>query len=99
METIYAVRAASAGAVVSCAPIVNYFGLIQDAPRDAAQAWETFGAPSLPVYFSRGLDKFQETLDEFSDISRPLALGIEKQLPFMLESLLYVRQLIDEMGE
>jgi hypothetical protein len=92
---MYSVRPRAA--VVSCAPIVNYFGLIKDSPRE--QAWETFGTPSLPVYFSRGLDKFQETLEEFSDISRPLAPGTEKQLPFMLESLLYVRQLIDEMGE
>jgi hypothetical protein len=99
METIYAVRSASAGAVVSCAPIVSYFGLLHDAPRDASQAWETFGAPSLPVYFNRGLDKFQETLDEFADLSRPLSPSASQQLPFMLESLLYVRHLIDEMGE
>jgi hypothetical protein len=99
METIYAVRTASVGAVVSCTPIVSYFGLLHDAPRDAIQAWETFGAPSLPAYFNRGLDTFQKTLNEFSDISRPLSQEIEKQLPFMLESLLYVRHLIDEMGE
>ena len=107
METLYVMRprdvavscADSAGAGVSCAPIVSYFGLLHDAPREQSQAWETFGAPSLPVYFNRGLDKFQETLEEFADISRPLAPGIDKQLPFMLESLLYVRHLIEEIGE
>jgi hypothetical protein len=107
METVYVMRPRDvvvscdplAGAVVSCAPIVDYFGLLHDAPRGAEQAWETFGTPSLPVYLSRGLDKFQETLEEFADISRPLAPGIDKQLPFMLESLLYVRHLIEEMGE
>ena len=97
METLYVMRPRDAS--VSCAPIVNYFGLLHDAPTDTTQAWEAFGAPSLPAYFNRGLDKFQEILDEFADISRPLAPGIEKQLPFMLESLLYVRQLIEEMGE
>jgi hypothetical protein len=66
-------------------PYAGYFGLLRDAPRD--QAWELFGIPSLPAYFTRGMDTFYETQ------------GLEKQLPFMLESLLYVRKAIAEVEE
>jgi hypothetical protein len=80
-------------------PYSSYYGIFRDAPRSREQAWEEFGAPSLPVYFMRGVDTFSGIIEEFADLSKPMTYEMEKKLYFMMESLLYVRKLIPEVED
>jgi hypothetical protein len=81
--------------VQSCSPYVSYFGLLRDVSRE--QAWEMFGAPSVPAYFARGVQKFAMSFNEFANLDMLVKEESEKQLLFMLESLIQARQLIREI--
>ena len=60
------------------------------------ESWESFSDSSLPIYFKRGVERLGGILDKFTNLEEPLSAEIENQLPFMLESLIYVRHLIEQ---
>jgi hypothetical protein len=85
----------SNGQTLICSPHVQYFGLLNDSERE--EAWEIFGTPDLPAYFRGGLQKFRLSLNAFSDLDKAVSEEAEKELLFMLESLLQARRLMMEV--
>jgi len=84
----------SAAGVQNCSSYLTYFGLLHDAARD--QAWETFGTPAVPAYFTSGMLKFKRALEAFADLKKPSSEKTERELLFMLEALVQARQLMRE---
>lgn len=65
--------------------------------RDAG-SWEFFSIAQLPKYIEDNLEGFQAYLEKLSDLSEPVNEQQEKELYFMLESLLQAKRLLQEMN-
>jgi hypothetical protein len=93
----YAMRTHSG--LVSCSPFTSYFGLFRDAsPLEASKdGWETFTADSLESYFTNGISAFSRRLEHLKDLKAPYTQEHATEMLFMLESLVYARQLLAEI--
>jgi hypothetical protein len=60
-------------------------------------SWEEFNAQSLPTYFQEGLIALRAHVDRLEDLSNPHTVQDDKNLWFMVESLLQARHLIDDL--
>ena len=63
--------------------------------RDAG-AWEFFNVTQLPSYIQRNLERFRRSLNEITDIDQIITSEQEKELYFMLDSLLQAKRLLQE---
>ena len=86
-------KLSSKNIVFDCSESKRYKFLLNDLKRE--EAWERFGASSLPGYFLEGVEKFSDSVNRFKDLSKPVTSEFLQQLEFMLDSLIYVRQLIN----
>ncbi len=69
--------------IVSGAPLLDRSKIFKD--------WEDFGSEKLPEYFDNGYKKFQERLESFKVLTRPLSAEEEQELGFMLEALIHAK--------
>lgn len=53
--------------------------------------WEDFGPKNLPEYFDKGYQIFCKRLQEFSKLERTLEAQEERELTFMLDSLIHAK--------
>jgi hypothetical protein len=78
-----------------CSPYITYFGLLRDA--EWQPGWEEFEESDISRYFENSMQIFRSALIEFSDVSKTFSSLEEKQLSFMLASLIQARHLIEEL--
>lgn len=72
--------------------------LLRDAPETLEASWEAFDASSLSMYFSRGVHLLHKNIAQLQDLLQTYSENDEKELLFMVESLIQARRLIDEAG-
>lgn len=77
--------------VVKCGRIRSPYYQLRD-----SVSWERFDVGQLPVYFKENLDQFQDCLDELADSSAILNSQQEKELYFMLESLIQTKRFLQD---
>lgn len=81
---------------INCSSSTSVLSFIRDAAA-RNESWETFNADSLPDYFKDGLQALRTHVDKLADLSRPRKAEEDKNLWFMVESLIQARHLLDEM--
>ena len=57
-------------------------------------AWDKFGEEDLEPYFNTSYEKFTEALNRFRTLARTLTPLEEKNLRFMLDSLIHTKNTI-----
>lgn len=67
-------------------------GGVMSLPQLLKEKWEQFGEQSVPKYFDKGMKKFTQKLEEFSQLERKLTAEEQKELQFMLEALIEANQ-------
>jgi hypothetical protein len=72
--------------IVSCYCIKpSYYGVLKDSP------WEEFEIDNLPDYINDGYNILLKRLLDFKNLKRPLTLYEERELEFMLSSLIHAK--------
>lgn len=68
--------------------------LVRDAPIGSQKYWELFDEHSLEIYFSKGIQRLNAKLAKFADLSEAWDEAKDRDLEFMLESLIHARQVL-----
>ena len=71
--------------------IFSKTALVRDGAADD-DSWERFNEKSLVGYFEEGCDIFLVRFAEFKNLLRPFGAEEEKELTFMLESLITAKK-------
>lgn len=81
---------------ISASSRQSVLSMIRDASRSDS-SWENFDSDSLPEYFTDGIKALRAHIEKLSDLSTPRRTEEDKNLWFMVESLIQARHLIEEM--
>ena len=61
--------------------------------------WEKFSPTQLPVYFEDGFGIFENRLQKFRKLERVMTYEEERELQFMLESLIHAKNALYEYAK
>ncbi|MES2225839.1 MAG: hypothetical protein V4480_03450 [Patescibacteria group bacterium] len=89
MPTTYTIKTPKTFPILSCGLLpISYLALMDES------SWESFDEPRLERYVREGADALALRIRQIGDVSHTIDEAETKELFFMLESLLYAKDIL-----